>query len=105
MYAIRSYYDRLITMSDNDREYILKESPAVKHVDVVANGVDTDYFDAVKKKLPTKPTILFVGTFYWLPNVQAVKYLVKQVWPIIHRKLPEAHLHIVGFRPTAEIQS
>lgn len=99
------YCDRLITMSQNDQEYILKESPAVKRVDVVANGVDTDYFDQVKKQLPTKPTILFVGTFYWLPNVQAVKYLVKEVWPLIHRQLPSAHLHIVGFRPTPEIQS
>lgn len=99
------YCNRLITMSRNDRDYILKENPAVKDIDVVANGVDTDHFDKVKKKLPSKPTILFVGTFYWLPNVQAVNYLVNEVWPIIRRKLPQAHLHIVGFRPTAEIQS
>jgi polysaccharide biosynthesis protein PslH len=99
------YCNRLITMSQNDREYILKENPAVKEVSVVANGVDTEFFDDVEKKLPKKPTILFVGTFYWLPNVQAVNYLVKHVWPIIRRKLPETHLHIVGFRPTEEIQS
>jgi glycosyltransferase involved in cell wall biosynthesis len=92
-------------MSPNDRDYILEENPEVKHVDVVANGVDIDYFDAVPKKLPSKPTILFVGTFYWLPNVQAVNYLVKEIWPIIRQKLPQAHLHIVGFRPTPEIQS
>lgn len=99
------YCDRLISMSPNDREYILKENPEINRVDVVANGVDTDFFNAVPKKLPTKPTILFVGTFYWLPNVQAVNYLVKEVWPIIRQKLPQAHLHIVGFRPTAEIQA
>lgn len=99
------YCNKLITMSQNDREYIMQENPAVKDVDVVANGVDTDYFDKVKKTLPTKPTILFVGTFYWLPNVQAVKYLATEIWPIIRRKFPEAHLHVVGFRPTKEIQS
>ncbi len=99
------YCNRLITMSPNDREYILEENPKIKQVDVVANGVDTDYFDAVPKRLPSKPTILFVGTFYWLPNVQAVNYLVKEIWPIIREKLPQAHLHIVGFRPTPEIQS
>jgi glycosyltransferase involved in cell wall biosynthesis len=99
------YCDRLITMSPNDKEYILEENPNIKQIDVVANGVDIEYFNAVPKKLPTKPTILFVGTFYWLPNVQAVNYLIKEIWPIIRAKLPQAHLHIVGFRPTAEIQS
>lgn len=99
------YCDRLITMSRNDKEYILSQNNQVKRIDVVANGVDTDFFEGVPKKLPTKPTILFVGTFYWLPNVQAVKYLVNEVWPLVHEKLPEAHLHIVGFRPTPEIQA
>jgi glycosyltransferase involved in cell wall biosynthesis len=96
---------RLITMSQNDKDYILEENPQIPHVDVVANGVDADFFDAVPKKLPSKPTILFVGTFAWLPNVQAVNYLVQEIWPIIREKLPQAHLHIVGFRPTPEIQS
>jgi glycosyltransferase involved in cell wall biosynthesis len=99
------YCDRLITMSPTDRDYIHSENPNVKHIDVVANGIDIEFFDAVPKKPPTKPTILFIGTFYWLPNVQAVDYLVSEVWPIIRQKMPHAHLHIVGFKPTPHIQA
>lgn len=95
--------DRLITMSDNDKTLILAESPGIKHMTVVANGVDLEFFDAVPKKLPKDPTILFVGTFYWLPNRQAVVYLVEKVWPLIKQQLPLAKLRIVGYRPTPEI--
>jgi polysaccharide biosynthesis protein PslH len=95
--------DRLITMSENDKDYILHESPDVKTIDVVANGVDVAYFNQIKKELPAKPTILFVGTFNWLPNRQAVVYLVEKIWPLIKKAQPQAKLRIVGFKPTPEI--
>lgn len=95
---------RLITMSANDKAFILDESPGVGQVSVVANGVDLEFFRATPKRLPTDPTILFVGTFNWLPNRQAVVYLVEKVWPLVKQKLPKAKLKIVGYRPTPEIQ-
>jgi polysaccharide biosynthesis protein PslH len=95
--------DRLITMSQEDKDFILKELPKIENIDVVANGVDIPYFDTVPKTKPAKPTILFVGTFSWLPNVQAVKHLVYDIWPLITKKLPGVRLHIVGFSPTTEI--
>jgi polysaccharide biosynthesis protein PslH len=74
-------------------------------VGVVANGVDIEYFDAVPKHQLTDPTILFVGTFSWLPNVQAVNFLVNKIWPLILKQVPQARLKIVGFSPTPEIMS
>lgn len=94
--------DRLITMSQEDKSYIQSKVPG-KAIDVVANGVDISYFNSVQKKPSRHPTVLFVGTFSWLPNVQAVKTLVKNVWPSIQQKLPQARLKIVGFQPTPEI--
>ncbi len=95
---------RLITMSEVDKEFILKESPDIGQVDVVANGVSLDYFNQTKKNHPKDPTILFVGTFNWLPNRQAVVYLVEKVWPEIKKSVPNAKLRIVGFSPTPEIK-
>ncbi len=94
---------RLVTMSEEDKRFIQKVVAESLLIDVVANGVDTDFFDKTKKKLPQNPTVLFVGTFKWLPNVDAVKVLVKQIWPKIIRQLPQARLKIVGFSPTKEI--
>src|SRR3990172_2611185 len=95
--------DRLITMSEEDKTFIQSIAPEVKDIRVVANGVDMDWFRQVSKKLPNNPTILFVGTFKWLPNVEAVEFLVEKVWPLIKKSVPGAKLWIVGNSPTGKV--
>jgi len=93
---------QLITMSEEDKQFI---SQSVDHqkIDVVSNGVDVNWFAEKERRLPEAPTVLSVGTFNWLPNVEAVNFLVQEVWPIIKEKMPEAKLWIVGNAPTQEI--
>ena len=95
--------DTLIVMSEDDKKYIGKEIGESKKIEVVANGVDTQWFEAVEKKPGKVPTILSVGTFKWLPNVEAVDFLVGQVWPLIKKQLPTAQLKIVGNAPTQAV--
>lgn len=97
--------DKLITMSSEDKLFIERELGKKTNTSVVANGVDLDFFSAVKKKLPKDPTVLFVGTFKWLPNIEAVEEIVKKIWPIIIKELPNAKLKIVGFSPTDKIKA
>ncbi len=96
--------DTLITMSADDKKFIQKQLDNPNKVKVVSNGVDTDWFAQKKRNLPTTPTILYVGTFKWLPNIEAVEYLVEKVWPLIIRDLPQAKLKIVGNAPTNKIK-
>jgi glycosyltransferase involved in cell wall biosynthesis len=93
----------LVTMSEQDKEFIQKEISKPLKIDVVANGVDMEFFNKTEKNLPKEPTVLFVGTFKWLPNVDAVKFLVEEIWPSIIKAIPDAKLHIVGFSPTTQI--
>lgn len=96
--------DKLITMSQEDKNFIEKELGKPINISVVANGVDLDFFSKVKKHLPVNPTVLFVGTFKWLPNIEAVDEIVKKIWPLILKQLPNAKLKIVGFSPTQKIR-
>ncbi len=93
---------RLIVMSEEDRQFIGKEF-AKEKIDVVANGVDTKWFAEKKRQLSDVPTILSVGTFKWLPNIEAVDFLVEKVWPLIKTKVANANLLIVGNAPTAKV--
>ena len=95
--------DKLITMSEEDKIFIEKELSCVTNTSVVANGVDLQFFSAVKKKLPPVPTVLFVGTFKWLPNIEAVTEIVEKIWPLIKQRIPTAKLKIVGYSPTKKI--
>lgn len=97
--------NRLITMSEEDKKFIQSVAPSVKNIDVVANGVDINWFNQVKKHVPRNPTVLFVGTFKWLPNSEAVEFLVEKIWPLIKSQLPTAHLWIVGNGPTEKVYS
>ncbi len=47
--------------------------------------------------------ILFVGSFLHTPNVDALTWFVREVWPSIVSKLPNVKLHIVGDNPPSKI--
>lgn len=93
---------RLVVMSEEDRQFIGKELSKEK-IDVVANGVDTKWFAMKPRSLNSKPTILSVGTFKWLPNIEAVDFLVEKIWPLIKQKVTNAQLLIVGNAPTNKV--
>jgi len=91
---------RLAAMSDSDRQ-MMNQSVKDKKVDVVANGVDSDYFSRVKPR--AGKIVLFIGNFKWLPNRDAAQFLAKAIWPKIIVRFPRARLLIVGRNPTKEI--
>jgi len=47
---------------------------------------------------------VFVGNFHHKPNVDAVLTLKNEVWPNIHKQLPNAELHIYGAYVNQQIQ-
>ena len=94
---------KLITMSEDDRTFINDTIQEPEKIEVVSNGVDVKWFAQKERNLPKDLTILSVGTFNWLPNVEAVKFLVESVWPCVKQALPLTKLWIVGNAPTPEI--
>lgn len=67
-------------------------------------GVDTDYFAPAPRKAASR-TLLSIGTMYWPPNVDALLYFYRQIWPKVKAKIPNAALNIVGAKPVAAIQA
>lgn len=99
------FCDQLVVMSEDDKRFIAREVGSSGNIDVVENGVDTSWFAQKPRKEPSSPTVLSVGTFKWLPNVEAVTFLAEQVWPLVKKAVPQAKLWIVGAYPTKDIQS
>ncbi len=78
--------DRVVTMSEKDRR-IVTSTPAV----ALPNGVDLDRFRP--SAVPPEPRrILFIGSFAHRPNVMAVEFFLREVWPLLHG----ATLHIIA---------
>ncbi|MFS4468312.1 glycosyltransferase [Maribacter sp. 2210JD10-5] len=59
----------------------------------------------MEEELPKKPDwnpfearndFIFIGGGKHTPNIDAIKQLKTEIWPLIHQQLPEAKLHIYG---------
>lgn len=49
--------------------------------------------------------VVFVGGFAHRPNIDAVMFLVEEIWPIVRQHLPHAELRVVGSNVTPAIQA
>jgi glycosyltransferase involved in cell wall biosynthesis len=95
--------DAAICMTDPDARELRKFVPEIP-VHVVNTGVDLDYFSP-----PDRPSedmrLIFVGAFQHLPNVEAMLFFCRDVFPAIRKKVPETELLIVGSNPPASISA
>jgi len=88
--------NRVVAVSQADREKMLKLVPNLK-VDVVPNGAGEDLMKIYKsKRSAKKPIIFFQANFSWLQNTEAAFNLIKKVFPLIRKEIPQAECRIVG---------
>ncbi|HLC88034.1 MAG TPA: glycosyltransferase family 4 protein [Patescibacteria group bacterium] len=84
---------RVIAVSDRDAA-VMKHLVKGLKVTVIPNGVGEDLTDEVP--LHFKKTILFMGNYAWLQNVEAARVLATRVFPGILEKIPDCKLIIAG---------
>jgi polysaccharide biosynthesis protein PslH len=89
--------DRVVTVSDDDAA-IVRDQFGVPGVDVVENGIDRTYFEAVQGEREPG-SILFLGALDYRPNADAVALLLDRIFPAVRAQLPSARLCIVGRNP------
>ena len=90
-----------ITCSALDSERLREIIPDVNAV-VVPNGVDCEFFRSAGA--PERPdSLVFVGTMNWYPNIAAMEFLLRDVWPALKRELPAVTLDIAGSNPPASL--
>jgi polysaccharide biosynthesis protein PslH len=51
----------------------------------------------IENKIERKPlSIAYIGSLEWMPNTEAVNWFLKNVWPIIIAKIPNAKFYLAG---------
>jgi glycosyltransferase involved in cell wall biosynthesis len=100
--AVRRF-DHVIAVSEHDKKLMTRWVGA-ERVTVVPTGVDTAQFCPGRGPGVEKPLVVFVGAMDWEPNVDAVKYFCEEIWPLVLKKVPEAHFRIVGRNPDRRVQ-
>ncbi|HTU89276.1 MAG TPA: TIGR03087 family PEP-CTERM/XrtA system glycosyltransferase [Gemmataceae bacterium] len=93
---------RAVTLVSEAEAAIYRRFCSSGHVRAVVNGVDLHYFQP--RQATVEPACVFVGALDYRPNVDAVCWFVKTVWPSVHRRIPGSKLWLVGRRPAAAVR-
>lgn len=91
----------LIAVSEKEKRLMDADS-------IVRNGVDTEKFRVKnpESKLNKDRRVLFIGDFKWLENRDAVRWIIKKIWPELKSKIgSNLKLWIVGKKIPGSIKS
>ncbi len=85
------------------RQHIDRDMP----IEVVANGVDLDYFhpDSAPDERAEKPTVLFCGAMDYNPNIDALRWYFGEVHDRLRTLVPNLEVLVVGKAPVAEVRA
>jgi glycosyltransferase involved in cell wall biosynthesis len=83
-------------VSEVDRAEMQRRAPGGRTV-VAANGADPETW--LEGARFSAQTVLFSGHLAYLPNIDAVDWLLTEIWPEVLRQRPRARLIIAGRDP------
>lgn len=94
--------DRVVAVSADDAD-LVRTKFGQPDVDVVENGIDRGFFEAVQpNRHPQR--ILFLGALDWRPNLDGLELLLDRIFPEVRRQEPKAELAIVGRHPSQRLK-
>lgn len=85
--------DHSIVISEAELAVVHQELPDIK-VSVVP--LVREFEVAPTRNFDERAGLAFVGNYQHPPNIDAVLFFLKEIWPVIHNKIPEARFFVVG---------
>jgi glycosyltransferase involved in cell wall biosynthesis len=95
-------FDAVLAVSHEDGAALQEAAGRPVDVTVIPIAIDTDEVTFVEREAEPGH-ILHIGTMYWPPNIDAVNWFVREVYPLIRRGRPDVQFDVVGSRPPAEL--
>jgi glycosyltransferase involved in cell wall biosynthesis len=91
-----------VITSESEKQEMLNLDSSLD-IEILENGVDTDYFATMQsKKYPKR--IIFSGKMSYHPNAQAAIWFAHNVYGKIREKWQDAQFFIVGSEPSSQIR-
>ncbi len=92
--------DATIVLSPVEKEMLSRELPEAE-----IRTIPLIFFEPPTTCPPfsEREDILFIGSFPHTPNVDAVIYFCREIFPLVRKKLPRVKFHVVGYKPPLEV--
>ena len=89
-----SLVDAIITITDEDKKGIQQLVPQQK-IHTCLTGINLETYKQIHQATQSN-TIFHFASMDWLPNVEAVDWLLANVWQEVLKKIPDAQLILAG---------
>ncbi len=100
--AVYRNADLVWAATDSDREALLNEEPNLQ-IGVIPTIHSLPSDASGGKVSRDRHQLVFIGSFAHEPNVDAIVYFCREIFPAIRNSVPNAKLKIVGNAPSNEI--
>jgi glycosyltransferase involved in cell wall biosynthesis len=88
-------YDFLVAITERDLAHF--KSLGYKNGCISSPvGFDLSQYHADYKAFSGPMKISFIGSLDWMPNIEAVRWFLSQVWPLVNKKFPTLEFHFAG---------
>lgn len=84
--------DGLITVSIEDKEFFIQNG-FDKSINIAYTGFDITQLPPVTT---IENCIYHIGAMDWMPNIEGLRWFMKEVWPLVHSQKPYFILHLAG---------
>ncbi len=96
-------WTRAVTLVSQAEADLYRQFCVAGSVHAISNGVDLDYF--YPRQQTREDGCVFVGQLDYRPNVDAVCWFCREVWPKVHHRRPHTKMYLVGRRPVPAVRS
>lgn len=94
--------DAVIAVSERDAEHFRRTSEA-RAVRSIPTGVNLGFFAYRAPPEQASKRLVFTGSMDWAANRDGIFWLLREVWPLVLAREPQARLTVVGKNPPAEL--
>lgn len=106
---VANKFDSSLFVSSAEAEMFKQLCPqSEQKISFYNNGVDTEYFSPdIDTHIPyqsTEQALVFTGAMDYWPNIDAVTWFAKKVFPGLKERNPNLRFYIVGSNPTDEVE-
>jgi glycosyltransferase involved in cell wall biosynthesis len=101
--AYASVLDRVWVVSETDRR-AMHWVAGPRAIDVIPNGVDGEHY-VPRTQAEEDQSCVFWGRLDFGPNIQALSWFCRRIWPAVRKEAPGARFTIYGFNPTGPIKA
>ena len=85
-------YDGIVCITQGDADYF-STTGCRRPITSIPFGIAPPTIPSVE----VEPNTLFhLGAMDWMPNQESIAWLLDDVWPVVHREVPQAHLYLAG---------